>query len=74
MPTHAMRPHEWGTRTLSFRFEYPLHHPDVAFASDSEGGEEVGEDEEIADLGAEVAELEGDPFVFGADVDTDERA
>ena len=60
--------------TLSFRFECPLHHPDVVFASDSERGKEVGEDEEVADLGAEVAELEGDSFVFGADVDTDERA
>jgi hypothetical protein len=60
--------------TLSFRFECPLHDPDVAFAGDGEGGEEVGEDEEVADLGAEVAELEGDSFVFGADVDADERA
>jgi hypothetical protein len=51
-----------------------LHHPDVVFAGDREGGEEVGEDEEVADLGAEVAELEGDFFVFGADVDADERS
>ena len=29
-----------------------LHHPDVVFASDSEGGEEVGKDEEVTDFGA----------------------
>jgi hypothetical protein len=51
-----------------------LHHPDVVFAGDREGGEEVGEDEEVADFGTEIAELEGDSFVFGADVDADERA
>lgn len=49
-------------------------HAYVAFASDGEGGEEVGEDEEVADFLAEVAEFEGGSAVFGGDVDADERA
>lgn len=49
-------------------------HADVAFAGDGEGGEKIGEDEEIADLLVEVAELEGGSTVFSGDIDADERA
>jgi hypothetical protein len=49
-------------------------HADVAFAGDGEGGEKIGEDEEVADLLAEVVELEGGSTVFSGDIDAYERA
>jgi hypothetical protein len=47
-------------------------HPDIVFAGDREGGQQVGEDEEIANLLAEVAELEGGSATFCMDVEADE--
>jgi hypothetical protein len=49
-------------------------HADVLLADVAEDGEEIGHDEEVADGGAEVAELEGASPGFGGGVETDERA
>ena len=47
-------------------------HSYVAFSGDSEGWEQVGEDEEVADLLTEVAQLERAALGLSADVDADE--
>ncbi len=49
-------------------------HSYVVFAGDGEGWEEVGHDEKLADLFAEVAEFEGAALGFGGCVEANEGA
>ena len=49
-------------------------HSYVAFSDDSECGEKVGEDQEVANLLAEIAQFKRAAFRLCADVETYERA